>query len=183
MGSCNIITKESLRRPNFSPDEFFVSDTAKRAKIINYPSLKEELIILPSLMSTADMMQSIYDILLKELTNREIKAGRLREGDKIVGFFLKINSAYRCPTLNTLVGSSSRSQHPKGLACDFVCPKFGTPEEIVEFLHSKGFVVDQCFNEGSWVHISRLLHKDAKNRMMYGYYLADETGKRKFKAI
>jgi len=161
--SCQVVTKENLDRPNFNHKEFFVSDTAKRLGIKNYPPLSQELAVLPCLMSTADMMQEIRDLLGKPI---------------------KINSAYRCLELNRAVGSSDSSQHLQGLACDFVCPGFGTPEEIVKFLHSKGFIVDQCFNEGSWVHISKLLHKDAKNRMMYGYYLPDPiTKKRKFKPL
>ena len=168
--SSPILTKESLRRNNFSPEEFFVSDTVYRINhdanpdndFQNYPDPKDELSVLPCLMSTADMMQEIRELLGKSI---------------------KINSAYRCPTLNTMVGSNSRSQHLQGLACDFICPSFGTAEKIVKFLHSKGFKVDQCFNEGSWVHISRLLHADAKNRMMYGYYLPDKTGKRRCKPL
>lgn len=151
--NCKVVTKENLDRPNFKWEEFFVSDTAERLRIVNYPSPAQELTILTSLMSTADMMQEIRDLLKKPII---------------------INSAYRCLELNRVLNSSDSSQHVQGLACDFICPGFGTPEEIVKFLHSKGFIVDQCFNEGSWVHISKLLHKDAKNRMMYGYYLYDK---------
>ena len=149
-----------LKRKNFAPNEFFVSDTARRLGVDNYPSPNEEQEILLNLSSTADMMQEIRTILGKSVT---------------------INSAYRCKIVNDAVGSSDRSQHKQGLACDFTCSGFGTPEEIVEFLHGKGFVADQAFNEGSWVHISRKIK--GNNRMMYGYYLPDENGKRSFKAI
>lgn len=162
MSSCKIMTKESLRRKNFAPEEFFVSETAKKLDITNYPPLSEELTILPRLMSTADMMQELRDLLEYPIT---------------------INSAYRCKILNDAVGSSDRSQHLMGLACDFVCPKFGTPAEVVRFLKSNGFIVDQCFNEGTWIHISRLHKTSDKNRMMYGYYLPDSSGNRKFKAV
>ena len=156
----------SLKRKNFSPEEFIKSDTVYRLNhdanpkndIDNSPA---DLNVLTALMSTADMMQEIRDLLGKPIT---------------------INSAYRCKKLNDLVGSSDRSQHLKGEAVDFTCKGFGTPEEVVKFLHSKNFLADQCFNEGSWIHISRKLRK-VDNRMMYGYYLPDSIGKRKFKAI
>ena len=162
MISSVIITKDNLKRPNFEPDEFFVSDKAKELGIKNYPPAGQEIGILNCLMSTADLMQEIRNLLGKPI---------------------KINSAYRCKKVNDAVGSTDRSQHLQGLACDFICPSFGSPEEIVKFLHDKKVVVDQCFNEGSWVHISRLLHADANNRMMYGYYLPDKDGKRKFSAL
>jgi len=148
-----------LKRKNFSPNEFFVSDTAIRLGIENYPNENVEE-ILKNLESTADMMQEVRDLL----------------GHPVV-----INSAYRCKALNDAVGSSDRSQHLKGLACDFTCKGFGTPQEIVTYLSDKEFKIDQCFNEGSWVHISRI--REVKNRMMYGHYLPNESGKRTFKPL
>jgi len=174
------ITKQSLKRPNFTPDEFFVSTTAKKLKINNYPSPGQELGILTALMSTADMMQQLYNLFFDEIVRREGLI--LKPGEKIVGFYVEINSAYRCLELNRAVGSKDNSQHPQGLACDFICPGFGTPEEIVKFLHSKKVIVDQCFNEGTWVHISRNIGPKP-NRMMYGYYLPDKNGIRKFKKL
>lgn len=159
-GKILVLNKESLSRPNFSYKEFFVSDTAKKMGISNYPPKSLEQSILPALMSNADRMQDI-----RLLINKPIK----------------INSAYRCPELNNAVGSTNRSQHLQGLACDFICPEFGTPEEIVKYLHSINFPADQCFNEGSWVHYSCKMNHDG-NRMMYGYYLL-EDGSRKFKPL
>lgn len=153
-----LVMMNKLRRTNFAPEEFFVSDTAERLGIVNYPPKDQEETILEALMTNADMMQEIRDIL---------------------GFPIKINSAYRCPELNKAVGSKTTSDHPKGFATDFECPEFGTPEEIVKKLHEEGVIVDQCFNEGSWVHASR---RFAKNRMMYGNYLL-KNGKRAFKAL
>lgn len=149
----------NLKRKNFSPHEFFVSDTARKLGIENYPTDNVED-VLKNLESTADMMQEIRDLL----------------GHPIV-----INSAYRCKTVNDAVGSNDKSQHLKGLACDFTCKGFGEPKTIVKFLKEKEFKVDQCFNEGTWVHISRI--RDVKNRMMYGHYLPNEKGKRVFKPL
>jgi hypothetical protein len=157
-----------LKRPNFSPEEFFASDTAYRLNndknplnnIKNYPNEEDKQEVLSNLMIVADLMQEIRDLLDKPI---------------------KINSAYRCKKLNDLVGSTDRSQHLKGQAVDFVCPSFSLPENIVSFLEVKGIIVDQCFNEGSWVHISKM---PSKNRMMYGHYLFDaKLGRRQFVAI
>ena len=52
------ITKSSLKRKNFAPDEFFVSKTAKWLGIDNST---QDLGVLTALMSTADMMQEIRD--------------------------------------------------------------------------------------------------------------------------
>jgi zinc D-Ala-D-Ala carboxypeptidase len=157
-----MLTKQSLKRNNFTPEEFFISSTADKMGIKNDIPKGLDQSVLPCLMSTADMMQELRDLL---------------------NYPIKINSAYRCKALNDAVGSKDTSQHLQGLACDFVCPKFGTPEEIVKFLCDNDFLVDQCFNEGSWVHISRKIVVKP-NRMMYGFYLLNpKTGKREFKSI
>lgn len=155
----NVFKKEDLKRRNFSPDEAFVSRTADRLGIKNYP-FENEQEILTNLMSTMDLLQEIRDLL---------------------GCAVTVNSVYRCLELNRAVGSSDRSDHLKGLAADFVSFEFGKPEDIMKFLYSKKVIVDQCFCEGTWVHISR---RPKDNRMMYGYYLPNKlTGKREFKAI
>lgn len=137
--STSIITKESLRRKNFSPDEFFASETAKKHQINNET---DSLAILTALMLLADKMQEIRDLL---------------------GHAIKINSAYRCAAVNKLVGSKPTSQHIQGLACDFICPDFGTPEKIVDFLKENKIVVDQCIQENSWVHVS-IKHSNNRNQ-------------------
>lgn len=156
-----LLDKESLKRKNFKPFEFFKSETAKKLGVINYPNPEEEQEILRNLNTNADTIQSVRDRL---------------------GYPITINSAYRCKIVNDAVGSKDTSQHLQGLAVDFVCPKFGTPYEIVKYLHSIGFVADQVFCEGSWVHLSKV-PEEKENRMMYGTYLPDENGVRRFKAI
>ena len=167
MSSTTQITKNSLRRASFAPNEFFNSQKAQELKIVNYPSKSEELSILTCLMSTADMLQEVRDLLNKPI---------------------HINSAYRCLEVNRALGSEDSSQHVQGLAADIIAPLFGTPEDIMRFLHSKNFLVDRCFTEGGWLHISRCLPKQVMNkdpnRMMYGYFLVDpKTKKRKFRPI
>ena len=136
-----MITKENLRRKNFDPDEFFVSTTALINNIINYPGEWKEQAILHCLMSTADAAQEIRNLLFAEWSCRVNPDGQK--------FVMKINSGYRNEEVNKLVGSRPNSQHLQGLAIDFICPAFGTPEQIVKFLHSKKFLADQCFIENS----------------------------------
>lgn len=142
-----VITKDSLRRENFEPEEFFASVTAKRLGINNDTS---DLNILTCLMVTADKMQEIRDLLDSPI---------------------KISSAYRCPDLNRAVGSRSNSQHIQGQAVDFTCPQFGSPEKIVKFLKEEGVEVDQCLVESGWVHLSI---KHNKNRNQFAKFTNGE---------
>lgn len=121
---------ESLKRKNFEPEEFFKSETACERNIKNYT---EEPAIIANLNVVASKMQEIRNLL---------------------GFPVKINSGYRCLELNRAVGSKDTSQHVLGQACDFVCPEYGSPEQIVDCLIKHGVEVDQCLMEGTWVHIS-----------------------------
>src|SRR5262249_10185180 len=44
---------------------------------------------------------------------------------------IHIDSGYRCPLLNSLIHGAVHSAHLLGYAADFVCPGFGSPQEIV----------------------------------------------------
>jgi hypothetical protein len=69
---------------------------------------------------------------------------------------IRINSWYRCLELNRALKSKDTSDHIKGQAVDFICPKFGTPLQIAvklrEFKELLGF--KQLIMEHTWVHIS-----------------------------
>ena len=66
-----------------------------------------------------------------------------------------ISSGYRCLALNKLLGSKKTSSHIKGLAADFTCRQFGTPNEIVFAIINSKIEFDQIILEhNSWVHIS-----------------------------
>ena len=178
----NMLNKQQLKRKNFEPDEFFNSAIADKLAIRNYPSNSQEIPVLTCLLSTADAAQEIWEILFSEWRKREyLKGAKINESN----FFIKINSGYRSPKINALVGGKPNSQHMQGLAIDFICPSFGTPCEIVEYLFSIGFLADQCLEEGTWVHYSRCLPKGIlgknPNRMQYGKYLINpKTKNREF---
>lgn len=71
---------------------------------------------------------------------------------------LIISSGYRCLSLNRVIGSKDTSAHTKGLAADFICPKFGLAENVFEFLRKqKDLKFDQLIFEDlggkRWIHI------------------------------
>ena len=75
----------------------------------------------------------------------------------IVNSPIKVNSAFRGPTLNKRVGGSKYSQHMKGEACDFK-PYRGTLEDAFEKIatevREKRLNVGQLLLERGWIHIS-----------------------------
>jgi isocitrate dehydrogenase kinase/phosphatase len=70
-----ILTKSSLKRDNFSPDEFFASQEAIKLKINNYPPKEQEQEVLTNLNNTADRLQEVYNI-LKEEYHRRLNYGK-----------------------------------------------------------------------------------------------------------
>jgi zinc D-Ala-D-Ala carboxypeptidase len=121
---------------NFNLAEFTVSETAARHKLDNTPPSH----ILPILNMTARKMEEV----------------RMALGNHPI----IITSGYRSPTVNAAVGSRPTSAHIQGYAVDFICPKFGTPKQIVEKLIKSHVAYDQVIEEfptaagGGWVHIS-----------------------------
>jgi zinc D-Ala-D-Ala carboxypeptidase len=120
--------------PHFTLEEFTRSSTAQALGIANAP----ESYLYPALMKTAYGLEEVRSLL----------------GDKPI----HINSGYRSPALNKAVGSKPTSQHISGCAVDFICPLFGTPEQIVRKIVASPIAYDQVIlehgNAAKWVHIS-----------------------------
>lgn len=134
-----------LKRTNFESTDFFVSEIADKNNIINLPSTKKEAdFVINNLMVVADKIQQIRNILKQPII---------------------INSAYRCQLVNRLINSKDTSQHLKGEAIDFICPKFGNPSSIFLTLFKEKIEVDQCLLENSWIHLSI---KSKNNRNIWG---------------
>jgi len=115
---------------HFTLDEFVASPTATARGIDNTPPPA----IIEALRNTAEHMEIV----------------RAALGGKAI----TINSGYRSPALNTAVGSKPTSDHCKGWAVDFVCPAFGTPEDICHRLVNSDVRYKQLIFEHTWVHIS-----------------------------
>ena len=120
-----------MASPNFSMDELTHSDTAERHGIDNTPNDNEK----ENLYKLAMEMEDVREL----LNNKPIF----------------VSSGYRCLALNELLGSKKTSAHTKGLAADFTCRQFGTPNEIVFALINSSIPYDQVILEfNRWVHIS-----------------------------
>jgi len=117
--------------PHFSLDELTFSETAERKGIDNTPNDD----VLDNLYITAMEMENVREL----LGNNPIL----------------ISSGYRNLELNTLLGSKPTSAHIRGLACDFTCPKFGDPDDIVDAIFGSDIQYDQIILEfDKWVHIA-----------------------------
>ena len=67
---------------------------------------------------------------------------------------IMVNSGFRSKQVNDAVGSSDRSQHRVGAACDFRVPSM-TPDEVVKAVIASDIPFDQIIREfDRWTHIS-----------------------------
>jgi hypothetical protein len=116
---------------HFTLAEFLHSDTALQCNIENLPTWQD----VENLKRLAGVMEEIRKILS--------------------ALPITISSGYRCPPLNAEVGGVDDSAHLHGLACDFVCPAYGTPTEICRELepYLEALQVDQLIDESGWVHV------------------------------
>jgi hypothetical protein len=115
---------------NFKFKEFISSNTAFNRGIDNFP---KDFVIISNLLHTAFCMQQIRDLLKQPI---------------------RITSGYRCEELNRALGGSKTSQHCKGEAVDFICPKYGSLARICEAIIESGIEFDQLIKEPGWIHIS-----------------------------
>ena len=81
-------------------------------------------------------------------------AAQLEKVRDLLGYPVHVDSWYRSKALNRAVGGSKKSAHMEGWAVDFVCPRFGSPLQIVEALRRSEIPFDQLIMEGNWVHVS-----------------------------
>lgn len=117
---------------NFTLEELCASDRAVRMGIDN--TVPDEL--RGNIQRLADTLQEIRDKVLD-------------------GKPIHVNSGYRSPKLNALIGGSSKtSAHMQALAADFTCPEFGAPLEVCRAIAKSGIAFDQIIFEGTWCHIS-----------------------------
>ncbi len=114
---------------HFSLAEFTFSQTAARRGIDNTP----DDAVRANLARLAQTMEQVRDVL----------GGRP----------IHISSGYRGPGLNAAIGGSKTSAHMKGLACDFVCPAFGSPLAVAQEIAGSVVEFDQLIYEGTWVHL------------------------------
>jgi putative chitinase len=86
-------------------------------------------------------------------------AKKLEDVQSLLGHSITITSGFRCAAYNAgTKGSSKTSDHMQGVAVDFICPAYGSPEKIFNALKSSGLDFRQVISEtsasASWVHCS-----------------------------
>jgi len=84
-----------------------------------------------------------------ELVAASMEKIRTLLGDKPI----VVRSGYRSAEVNHAVGGVSTSAHCHGLACDFICPDFGTPAEVALAIMKSDIKYDQLILEYGWVHV------------------------------
>lgn len=133
---------------HFTLEELYASSKAKELRIDNTPSTS----IAANLRLVAAMLERI----------------RTHLGGKPIS----VTSGYRCPELNSTVGSRNTSDHTKGMAADILCPSYGTPYQVAKMLADNvqelgiGQLIYECVGSKSWVHVSCVLPVKSVNRII-----------------
>lgn len=71
-----------------------------------------------------------------------------------------VTSGYRSPVVNARVGGSDGSAHMRGLAADFIIPRFGPAQMVAQAIVQSDIPFDQLILEfGGWVHLGVRLDK------------------------
>lgn len=122
--------------PNFSLHEMTKSETALRFNLNNTPKAKE-----------VASLKLLCEKVLQPVRNAYAKG-------------VKVNSGYRSPAVNKLVGGSSTSDHSRGMAADIEIPGVANAE-LAKFIKDN-FEFTQLILEfytpgipdSGWVHVS-----------------------------
>ena len=129
---------------HFTLEELTFSETASRRGINNEPSEVE-----------IDNLKKLATNVLEPIRQQ-------------INLPIHINSGYRSPEVNLIVGGKSNSQHLKGEAADMVAIGLSVTQfynRIKSMFDSKLLQVDQCIIEYKrWVHIS---YREGKNRNQF----------------
>ena len=137
--------------PNFTLEELTHTD---HREFDNTPNDEE----MANLVRLAEFMEKVKEVL---------------GGRPII-----VNSAFRSAEVNRAVGSSDRSQHRRGTACDFRVPGM-TPDQVVRAIIEANLPFDQCIREfDRWTHISIPNTEDGNPREMA--LIIDKSGTRTF---
>jgi len=108
---------------------------------------------------------------LKRLAELLEQIKRLLGGKPIM-----VNSGFRSKQVNDAVGSSDRSQHRVGAACDFRVPGM-TPDEVVKAVIASDLAYDQIIREfDRWTHVS--VPNDLNGKPRKQALIIDKSGTR-----
>ena len=78
---------------------------------------------------------------------------------------IRVNSGYRCPLLNKLVGGTPTSQHQHGEAADITVGSRAANRRLLALIKRLNLPYDQLIDEKDcrWIHIS---HRTGHNRRL-----------------
>src|ERR1035438_3657764 len=141
--------------PHFTLEEMTFSEAAARLGLDNPP--------IQTTITNLGMVAAAMERIRTLLGNRPIV----------------VHSGYRSAEVNRAVGGVATSAHCRGLACDFVCPAFGSPAEAALVILKSDIDYDQLILEYGWVHIG-LAQEGALSRRealtKRSPFTPDETG-------
>ena len=126
----------------FTVKELVRSDTARRLGIDNTPPA-----------SAVEALHALVDNVLDPL--RQAWGGPIH-----------VNSGYRCPELNQIVGGTPGSQHQRGEAADITVGSQSRNRRLLALIKRLDLPVDQCIDEKGcrWIHVS---HRAGRNRRQF----------------
>lgn len=84
---------------------------------------------------------------------RELAVNILQPLRDALGKPVIVNSAYRSPQVNRIVGGVATSQHSRGEAADIRVPGM-TPLQVAHTIRDLRLPYDQLIREPTWVHVS-----------------------------
>jgi putative chitinase len=115
----------------------------------------------------------------QECKNLQRLALFLEEVKKLLGGkAIMVNSAFRSAEVNRAVGSTDKSQHRLGCACDFRVPNM-TPDEVVQAIKASDLQYDQLIREfDAWTHVSIPNEEGHEPRLMS--LIIDKLGTREY---
>tara|TARA_R110000868_G_scaffold140631_8_gene356453 strand:- start:838 stop:1341 length:504 start_codon:yes stop_codon:yes gene_type:complete len=157
---------ENINQKNFSYKEFFFSQTAIDNNIDNQAELFKDIQYKALILNGVHLATTLQQI--RDVMNANAELKEIVKNDEII---ININSGYRCPELNKLVGSRPTSQHPKFQAADFRINGITDLQQlkrIALWLKKQKVPVDQCLVEKTWIHLSVKLND---NRREFGTFI------------
>ena len=126
---------------NFSYREFERSDAADRNDICN-------------VITSTSVRDAIYELVIEVLQPLRDEWGEP----------LEVNSGYRCPEVNEIVGGVPTSQHVKGEAADINTDK---PYALAKLAKELELPFDQMILYPSFVHFSHKLEGEQRGQILY----------------
>ena len=135
---------------HFSTEELCHSNTAIRLGLSNTPNQVQ----LTNLKTLAEGLENVRS--------------------KLGGLPIIISSGFRSMDVNRAVGSKDTSFHTFGLAADFICPRYGSVDDVFHAVVSSSIEYDQLIKEfDRWIHIGFPKGTDKPRRQSL---IIDKTG-------